>query len=220
MTLRLPQLLRGGVGGEVADISLSNSAYPHSWCSSNWYGQWKWSVLHQSNSLQQKGLNNLDNLHNLNNIHNRHNLNNLNNRHYLNNNHILNNHHNVKLVENGEEAKWGASKQALGEICNGKISTTNDKNQIYEFMDYGSFNTKAPFPDLTNAMLLLHSIYNLQPYTSDQKQFELLLSISISIKMWNIIFNSLLNKNLIFDLLRCAKHWQRVYTSSCLWNEG
>ena len=89
----------------------------------------------------------------------------------------------MKLVENGEEAKWGASKQALGEICNGKISTTNDKNQIYEFMDYGSFNTKAPFPDLTNAMLLLHSIYNLQPnsytytYTSDQQELELWLNL-------------------------------------------
>ena len=103
----------------------------------------------------------------------------------------------MKLVENVEEAKWGASKQALVKICNGKISTTNDTNQIYEFMDYGSFNTKAPFPDLTNAMLLLHSIYNLQPYTSDQKQFELLLSISNSIKMWNMIY----------DILLCYKYY-------------
>ena len=99
----------------------------------------------------------------------------------------------MKLVENGEEAKWGASKQALVKFAMGKLAQRMiDKNQIYEFMDYGSFNTKAPFPDLTNAMLLLHSIYNLQPYTSDQKQFELLLSISNSIKMWSMIFNSLL----------------------------
>ena len=47
-------------------------------------------------------------------------------------------------------------KQALGEICNGKINTKNDKNQSYdnEFIEYGSFNTKALFPDLTDAMLL------------------------------------------------------------------
>ena len=66
-------------------------------------------------------------------------------------------------------------KQALGEICNGKINTKNDKNQSYdnEFIEYGSFNTKALFPDLTNAMLLLHSIYNLQPNTSDEQEFEL-----------------------------------------------
>ena len=76
-------------------------------------------------------------------------------------------------MENGVEAKCGA-------ICNEKINTKNDKN-LYdnEFIDYGSFNTKAPFPDLTNAMLLLHSIYNLQPnsytytYTSDQQELEL-----------------------------------------------
>ena len=66
-------------------------------------------------------------------------------------------------------------KQGLGEICSGKINTKNDNNQIYEFIEYGSFNTKALFPDLTDAMLLLNSIYNLLPNTSDQKEFELLL---------------------------------------------
>ena len=66
-------------------------------------------------------------------------------------------------------------KQGLGEICSGKINTKNDNNQIYEFIEYGSFNTKALFPDLADAMLLLHSIYNLLPNTSDQKEFELLL---------------------------------------------